>query len=173
MAEGISGKTIKNGDLAALNSVFGWAVENKRLTTNPAHGLTVRVPRRKVERERGFTDHEAMTILRTALTYSKAERESPGLAAAKTWVPWLCAFTGARVTEVTALRKQDFRSEGTVPVVRIFGTKGGEYRDVPLHPQLVDIGLLTFVQSAGAGPLFYNEKGSTCRATRKTGPLAT
>ena len=31
LGEGISGKTIKDADLAALKSVFGWAVENKRL----------------------------------------------------------------------------------------------------------------------------------------------
>src|SRR5262249_51803393 len=41
--EGASPKTIKDGDLAALKSVFAWAVANKRLSINPAAGVTVKV----------------------------------------------------------------------------------------------------------------------------------
>jgi hypothetical protein len=119
LADGISGKTLKDADLAALKSVFGWAVENKRLSKNPAADVTIRVARQQVERERGFTDEEARTILQTALTYSKPRQESEGLAAAKQWVPWICAFTGARVSEVTALRQDSFRTVKGVHVVRI------------------------------------------------------
>jgi integrase len=166
LAEGISGKTIKDADLAALKSVFGWAVENKRLPMNPAADVTIRVARQKVERENGFTDEEAKTILQTALTYSKPRQESEGLAAAKRWVPWICAFSGARVSEVTALRKESFRTVKGVHVVRIMGTKNGAYRDVPLHPQLEEIGLLKFVDSASPGPLFYSEKDQSGRGAQ-------
>jgi site-specific recombinase XerC len=38
--EGASAKTIKDGDLAALKSIFGWAVANKKLGANPAAGVT-------------------------------------------------------------------------------------------------------------------------------------
>jgi len=166
LAEGISGKTIKDADLAALKSVFGWAVENKRLPLNPAADVTIRVMRQKVERENGFTDEEAKTILRAALTYSKPRQESEGLAAAKRWVPWICAFSGARVSEVTALRKDSFRTVKGVHVVRIVGTKNGTYRDVPLHPQLEEIGLLKFIQTASPGPLFYSERNQNGRGAQ-------
>ncbi len=166
LAEGISGKTIKDADLAALKSVFGWAVENKRLPMNPAADVTIRVAKQKVERERGFTDEEAKTILQTALAYSKPRQESEGLAAAKRWVPWICALTGARVSEVTALRKDSFRTVRGVHVVRIMGTKNGAYRDVPLHPQLEEIGLLEFVENAVPGPLFYDEKDQKGRGAQ-------
>lgn len=166
LGEGISGKTIKDADLAALKSVFGWAVENKRLPKNPAADVTIRLARQKVERESGFTDEEAKKILQTALTYSKPRQESEGLAAAKRWVPWICAFTGARVSEVTALRKDSFRTVKGVHVVRIMGTKNGTYRDVPLHPQLEEIGLLKFVEAASAGPLFYSEKDQKGRGAQ-------
>ncbi|NIX78104.1 DUF6538 domain-containing protein [Microvirga terricola] len=173
LAEGISGKTIKDGDLAALKSVLGWAAENKRLPSNPAAELTVRVAKRKLERERGFNDQEAKHILKAALAYSKTPKESAGLAVAKKWVPWLCAFTGSRVSEVTALRKESFRSEGDVSVVRIFGTKTGSYRDVPLHPQLEAVGLLNFVRQASSGPLFYSEKDQKGRGPEsQSGKLA-
>jgi integrase len=158
LAEGISGRTIKDGDLAALKSVFGWAVENKRLRSNPASTIVVRVSKRKVEREVGFTDQEANQILTIALTYVRQGKESAHLAVAKKWVPWLCAFTGARVSEITALNKESFRVEGGVHTVRIFGSKTSEYRDVPLHPQLAAIGLTEFVTEAEPGPLFHGQK---------------
>jgi integrase len=70
------------------------------------------------------------------------------------------------VSELTALRKEDFRLDGDGLVVRIFGTKTGEYRDVPVHPQLIEIGLRELLQEAAPGPLFYAAKGATSRAAQ-------
>jgi integrase len=67
---------------------------------------------------------------------------------------------------VTALRKDSFRTIKGVHVVRIVGTKNGTYRDVPLHPQLEDIGLLRFVEAASPGPLFYSEKDQKGRGAQ-------
>ena len=36
-----SPKTVKDSDLSALKSVFGWAVANKKLSSNPAEGVAV------------------------------------------------------------------------------------------------------------------------------------
>ncbi len=154
---GISGKTFKDADLSALKSVFGWAVENKLLTANPAAGVKVRVAKRKVSREKGFTEEEALLILKAAKGYVRTGKESRELAVAKRWVPWLCAFTGARVAEITSLSQESFSLNGTVPTVRIFdGSKGLDYRDVPLHPQLIELGLLEFVKDAPKAPLFHS-----------------
>ena len=166
LASGISGKTFKDADLAALKSVFGWAVENKRLATNPAASVKVRVAKRKIAREKGFTDAEALLILSAAKDYTRSGRESEELARAKRWVPWLCAFTGARVAEITSLTKDSFMLDEKVPSVRIFeGSKGSEFRDVPLHSQLIALGLLGFVKGASTGPLFFvNSDGQTTGA---------
>ena len=78
--------------------------------------------------------------------------------AAKSWVPWLCAYTGARVCEVAQLRKQDLRQEGGHWVLRITpeaGTvKTNEARDVVLHSHLIELGFPAFVASAPADHLF-------------------
>lgn len=78
--------------------------------------------------------------------------------ATRRWVPWLCTFTGASVVEITQLRKEDMRWESGTMVKRISpdaGTvKTSQYRDVPVHPQLIRMGFDTFVQQA-TGPLFY------------------
>jgi hypothetical protein len=52
LADGVCGKRVKDGDTAALKSVFDWAVENKRLPSNPAAEVVICVAKRKVERER-------------------------------------------------------------------------------------------------------------------------
>jgi Phage integrase, N-terminal SAM-like domain len=41
---GASAKTVKDSDLAGLKTVFGWAVMNRRMASNPAEGLTIKVP---------------------------------------------------------------------------------------------------------------------------------
>lgn len=116
-------------------------------------------------RERGFTDSEALAILKAARDYqppfsaNPRTREAEPTTAAKRWTPWLCAYTGARVTEITQLRKEDLREHDGIPFVRVTpeaGTvKTGQYRDVPLHPHLIELGFLAFVASRPAGPLFY------------------
>jgi integrase len=154
----ISAKTVNDNDLSAFKTVFGWAVKNRKLSSNPAAGITVAVAEPIRSRSKGFTDSEALAILKHARTYKPAGNENAKTSAAKRWVPWLCAYTGARVGEMVQLRKEDIRREGKVYMLRITpeaGTvKGRRYRDVPLHPHLVDLGFPAFVQSAPAGYLF-------------------
>lgn len=153
-----SAKTVKDSDLAALKTLFGWAVINRKLPTNPASGLTIKIGKKQQLRPKGFVEAEAHAILSAALHYVPGKRENARTAAAKRWVPWLCAFSGARVGEMGQLRRQDLRREGDLWVLRITpeaGTvKTDEARDIVLHPQLVELGLPAFVQSSVEGPLF-------------------
>ncbi|WP_291336806.1 hypothetical protein [Albidovulum sp.] len=52
------------------------------------------------------------------------------------------------------------RQEGDRWVIRITpdaGTvKAGDYRDVPLHRQIVELGFFDYVKAAAPGPLFHN-----------------
>lgn len=154
----ISAKTVNDVDLSALKTVFGWAVRNRKLPSNPAAGITVAVAEPIRIRPKGFTDAEALAILKHARAYKSAGRESPKTSAAKRWVPWLCAYTGARVGEMVQLRKEDLRREGDVYVIQITPeartVKGRRFRDVPLHPHLVELGLPGFVHAAQNGYLF-------------------
>ena len=152
-----SAKTVKDSDLSALKTLFGWAVVNRKLLENPAAGLTIKLGKPRRMRSKGFTDAEAVAILTAAQSYRDGN-ERACTAAAKRWVPWLCAFTGARVGEIGQLRKQDVRQEGDVWVIHITpdaGTqKTNEARDVVLHPQLVELGFPAFVTSCADGHLF-------------------
>jgi integrase len=155
-----SPKTIKDSDLAALKAVFGWAVANGKIPSNPAQGVTIKLGTPRKVRSKGFSDDEARAILAAALNYVPGGGERPCTALAKRWVPWLCAFTGARVGEIAQLRRQDVRREGDNWVIHITpdaGTvKTNQARDVVLHPQLVELGFPEFVQGRPNGPLFLN-----------------
>lgn len=75
-------------------------------------------------------------------------------------MPIIGGFTGARVTEITQLRKEDIRQEGEHWIARLTPDAGaiktGAYRDVPPHPQIIAEGFVQFVQDAKSGPLFHN-----------------
>jgi len=155
----ISAKTVKDSDLAGLKTIFGWAVANLRLPSNPALGLTIKLSKPAKLRSKGFTDEEASAILSAASSITKGPGSGRTFAA-KRWVPWLCAYTGARVGEMAQLRKQDVTREGEHWVIRVTpeaGTvKTNEARTIVLHPHLIEQGFPAFVQSAPPGYLFLN-----------------
>jgi len=62
-----SPKTVKDSDLAGLKAIFGWAVSNRLLPSNPAEGITIKLGKPKRLRSKGFTDAEANAILKAAL----------------------------------------------------------------------------------------------------------
>jgi integrase len=89
-------------------------------------------------------------------------------------VPWLCAYTGARVNELTQLRRKDVL-EGTIVhkedgrevektyyFIRITPEAGNQktrtFREVPLHDHLIEQGFIEFVKQCEQGPLFYSTK---------------
>jgi len=126
----LSAKTVSHVYLASVRTVLKWATENDKLETNVAEKVRQEVPKKQRSREKGFTDDEAVVILRAAsdhvpaVTDNAATVEHPQTTAAKRWSPFLCAFTGARIAEITQLRKQDFRKEGETHVRRIRGIFG-------------------------------------------------
>lgn len=166
----ISPKTINDNDLAGLRRVFGWAVKNRKMASNPAAGLSVEYAEKERPRDPGFSDNEAQALLAAALAHRRSGKEGTKIAAGKRWVPWLCAFTGARVGEMAQLRKQDVTVERNardgevwwITITPEAGTvKNRRRRAVPLHPQLVELGFPAFVQSAPAGYLFLAPEDDT------------
>lgn len=101
-------------------------------------------------------------ILELARNYQPLGREAAKLSSAKRWVPWICAYTGARVGEIAQLRSQDVRQEEGHWIFFITpdaGTvKNKEARNIPVHQHLVDQGFLEFVSKADGGYLFIDVK---------------
>lgn len=78
---------------------------------------------------------------------------------ARRWVPWICAYTGARVNEITSLLPSDVQKVlgHECFVLRPEVTKGKRLRRVPVHKHLLDQKFIKYVeQRREAGkPLFY------------------
>jgi integrase len=157
----VSPKTVNDGDLAALKTIFGWGKTNRRLAINAAEGITIKLRKRpKRVRPNWFTDDEAKALLAAADAYQQKPREKTKLYWSKRWLPWLCCYTSARVGELIQLRKQDLRVEYGHHVIRITPEAGTQkvdhYRDVVLHPHLVEKGFVRWVEEARDGYLFID-----------------
>lgn len=155
-----SPKTVRDVWLSSLRTVLSWAVREDRLAENAAADVRQDVQKHKQTRERGFTEEEATAILQTSVVDQKGAKEADKTAAAKRWVPLLAAFTGARVTELTQLRKADVRENNGRFFIRITpdagSVKTGQFRDVPLHSQVIELGFDKFVATSASGPLFFD-----------------
>lgn len=167
-------KTINDSYLAAANVTFAYAVNQMALAINPmADVQKVRADRKVVLREKDFTKEERKTILSAALR-PQAGALSVHHLRARRWVPWLCAYTGARVNEITQLRGKDFQEiEGTW-VVHITPEAGSiktdKARFVPIHEHLLAQGLREMVEANGEGPIFYDpgrSRGGMARGQNK------
>lgn len=156
--KGLSLKTVGHGDLAALKSIFRWACENRRLSANPAANIVLKPPKQIKLRDSWFTTEEASAILVAALLVKPRKRWHVKRLAAYRWVPWLCAYTGARVGEIIQLRKKDVQKREGYWAITItpeaVTVKGKHARIVPIHEHLIALGFLTFVEKAAEGPLF-------------------
>ncbi|MGE8131299.1 DUF6538 domain-containing protein [Methylobacterium sp. NPDC080182] len=130
--EGISPRAINKNDLVALSSVLRWGAgraSGQLLSSNPAAGISLDEPRIAPQRERTFRDHEIAVILSAALEVTPDAR-NPTRRAARRWCPWLAAYSGARIAELTNLHREDIRTEGGIPFVHLRVTKTGEARTV-------------------------------------------
>lgn len=159
----LSAKTVRDTYLPAVKTALNRGVNSDRLTENVAAGVSVVGKKRKARvRPAGFTDIEVKQIL--VATLAKHRSTLPEKARlARRWIPWLCAYTGARVNEMSQLRGKDVTKEDGIWCVRITpeagGTKSGDARIVPLHPHLIEQGFLK-VAKAEDGPIFYDPSRS-------------
>lgn len=157
----MSNVTVRNVYVAAVKATLQYAVDQGRLAENPAAGVKVRVREAPVERDKGFDGKEAETILSATLR-KPSDKISVEMAAARRWVPWICAYTGARVNEITPLTRRDFVLRDGIWMIRIRAenNKGRKFREVPLHSHLIEQGLLDYVKTRGSRPLFYDPRRS-------------
>lgn len=162
-----SANTVATAWRTALKTVFAWGVLEKIVDSNPFPQVRINVPRKNVEREtKAFDATEVKTILSAALqcddTKSLIER-------ACRWVPWICAYTGARAGEITQLRPGDIQQRDGVYFARLTPSAGKiktrKARTIPLHEHLIAQGFIEFIARAKGQPLFYESKGRTKERT--------
>ena len=159
-----SAQTVNSGYLSPIRSAFKHGVEEGLIPRDPAKDVARAIQARAAKiREKDFTREEQQTILAAA---SKIDTSGDGgrQALVRRWVPWICAYTGARVNEITQLRAEDVQQLDGHWVIKITPEAGRvktkEVRYVPVHEHLLEMGLLTLVNKQKAGPIFYDpERG--------------
>lgn len=158
---GLSAKTVATKYLAMIKRLYSVGKKKVVIDGSPADPVAVEVPKRRRSRPSGFTDTEANSVLSMALgPISSFGKMAELNRLACRWVPWICAYTGARAGEITQLRKEDIFKEAGIDCIRITpeagSVKNGNFRIVPLHPHLVELGLLEFVASRPNGYVFFD-----------------
>ncbi len=106
----------------------------------------VQLPKAKTvnSADRTYTLEEARQVLTAARKESAPELR---------WLPWLCAYSGARINEVAQLTPSDVFQVGEDWFFRLT-TAGGKSlktissaRRVPIHPAIIAEGFVEFVRS--------------------------
>jgi integrase len=151
--DGYAHTGINKRHVAAVSAVFGWLLDThpEVMSENPAKGVSAKKPRGETAGQPvgAYSREEVAGLLRAARCES-----SPLFR----WTPWILAFTGARIGEALALRKEDFRESEGIQYVHLPGTKtDSAERDVPLHSALVAEGLLEFVASRPDGTYIFED----------------
>lgn len=112
---------------AALNGLFGWLVEKRRLSANPCIGVAR--PETPRSRDRVLTGAEIVAFWRAA----EAERKEVAA------VLKLLLLTGQRLGEVRGMRRSELSDDSTVWTIPGERTKNRRTHVVPLAPLARDI----------------------------------
>ena len=147
----IQPKTINDGYLLHIASMFNWAVREQWIASSPFSGLAVHDPVDDAERRDPFTAQQLGTLFSSGPWSApwKVGAEKPGAF----WVPLLCLFHGLRNGEAAGLRVEDIGEEDGVPVLNVRAYDGkrikttGSRGTLPVHPELLRIGFLEHVDA--------------------------
>jgi integrase len=147
-----------NNRLRKLSAFLSWCKANGYISDNPLVGLKMMTGSAK-EARLSFDRHD-LTIL---LNHDELRNEAckhPW----RYWLPLLGRATGARLEELCQLRVDDFIEQQGIQCIRIDDSREGQNlknsssrRILPLHPALLDLGLLRHVETVratGADRLF-------------------
>lgn len=140
-----------NKALGSLHALLEWCLVQGHLESNVAHGLKVRG---KAAYERGAPySTDDLRRLFAMPVYSRGERPRGGAGECAHWLPLLALYTGARLGELCQLRVRDVRRESDVWFLDVNDEGEGRsvktrssVRRVPVHPRLVELGLLRYVE---------------------------
>ncbi len=161
--KGLAVKTVRATYRAAAARVFKIAHGNGQIGENPVDRVEVIGPKAAQARRKDISDSEAQLILKAALK-PQSEGLSERHALARRWVPWICAYTGARVGEITQMRASDIRQEDGVWVFHITpeagSVKTAKARSVPIHSHLIEQGVLALARAGDKTPLFYDPEAA-------------
>ncbi len=146
--------TVKNKSLAAISAVLGFAVKERILDENVAQRIGVRKPKEHEKPVTGlFFSSDRLQMVLSSPVFSDGFRPLGGAGEAAFWVPMLCMFTGARLTEICGLEIADIGREMEVDYIFIRHNKtrrlkrDTSIRKVPIHSKLLEFGFMDYLEA--------------------------
>lgn len=162
---GFSRKSIKDVWVASLSATAGFMAERRKLkSANPFKAIVVRdgeATDGEQPRQKGYSQKEAIAIL-TATFLPASPLTAIETRAARRWLPWLCAYSGGRVNELTSLYPADITKDPVSGVwcmiIKPSLEKTAQWRTVPIHSHIIEQGFLNYVEERRKAklPLFYD-----------------
>lgn len=146
-AEALSNNSVKQR-IQNLRTLIQWARKQSLgglfPSSNPLELVTLPGFRPVPSDTRTFTMAEAKTALLAARKETRPELR---------WLPWLSAYSGARINELAQLTKADFFEVGGDWFYRLTTSGGRDLKNqfserrIPVHPELIREGLREFIAS--------------------------
>ncbi len=140
--------TTLNKKLTRVSAMMQWAVPHYDVT-NPMIGLSIKITSKvKASNQReALTDIQVKQLLTAIPDVSELSRPF------KAWIPRLALYTGARIGELSQLYLDDFTVIDGHPCILIRAVHPDQTiktptseRAIPIHPKLIAMGLLQFVE---------------------------
>lgn len=137
-----------------LKGLFDYAVDEEWISKNPA--LRLKLPSPGTEKERVPYSLADLKVIFSSPIFVSGLRQRGGRGEAQVWIPIIALFTGARLEEIAQLNVADIYIDDydNVWVVRFTNLEEGQSlktvasrRRIPLHPDLLELGLLEYVES--------------------------
>ncbi len=142
-------------------SLFKWALDNDFISSNPAAVLKDVKESKARDDRKPFEDADLITYFGIL---PQDQQPKPFLY----WIPRILAYSGMRLSEAAKLQRQDVRSLDGLWVFDVNDEVEGKRlkteasrRRVPVHPRLIELGLIDFVQGAPEGFLWPADMRTT------------
>ena len=145
--EVLSDSTIKK-IFNKILTLFNWSINQGYLSQNVFKGKLDLTQKKQVI-EKHFTISELELICGDQLKKQSLNKNRPE----RYWIPMISLYSGSRLNEICQMNLSDIEDQDGIWVMKITNdsedksvkTQSGN-RVVPLHPQLIDLGLLDYVE---------------------------
>lgn len=175
--------TTQNTELKTLNALFNYAVQVEWMTRNPAKGLRAKEPPPR-EQKHPLDADDLQKVFSTALVEATKGRKPIGkkrgesatkiFMGERLWGLLLMLYAGLRPGEVVKLRLDGFKDIDDVLCLSAEPEEGdtlkteASKRRIPVHAQLVELGLMKYVEELrAAGEQFLFPRAARLKAPEK------
>jgi integrase len=168
IAEGLAHATASK-NLGLIKSIFETAHANDLIALNPFKAVKLVKPARQDKPRVSFTKDELHLIFHSKI-YVQGHRPRGGAGEAAVWLPRIAYMTGMRLEEIGLLTRDDIKFQDGICFINLdhepergrWLKNSASRRQIPIHPRLIDLGLMDLVEKAN-GRLFPELSSSGVR----------